>query len=267
MQGIRFVKMVASGNDFVIAEEKELRAANAGNIARALCQRKSGIGSDGLLVLGPSKRADVRMRVFNADGSEAEMCGNGARCVALYMCHFHSRKPSLTIETKAGIIRAEVSGHNVKIKLTDPLVRAQQMSLSLKKSLNVYYINTGVPHVVIFVEGLDAIDVETIGRQVRYHRKFAPAGTNVNFVEVVAPSLIKVRTYERGVEGETLACGTGSVASALIFAMKTGAKDKVGVYTKSKELLTVYFKDEKGSFSNVWLKGQARIVFLGTSVI
>ncbi|MEW6075216.1 MAG: diaminopimelate epimerase [Candidatus Omnitrophota bacterium] len=267
MHGIRFVKMVASGNDFVIAEEKELRVANARNIARAVCQRKSGIGSDGLLVLGPSTRADVGMRVFNADGSEAEMCGNGARCVALYMYRFRRRKPFFTIETKAGIIRAEVSGQNVKVKLTDPLVRAQQVPLSLQKSLNVHYINTGVPHVVIFVEGLDTIDVETIGMQVRYHKKFAPAGTNVNFVEVASPSLIKVRTYERGVEGETLACGTGSVASALIFAMKTGAKHKVDVYTKSKELLTVYFQYERGSFSNVWLKGKARIVFSGTSVI
>ncbi|RJO64070.1 MAG: diaminopimelate epimerase [Candidatus Omnitrophota bacterium] len=267
MHNIRFVKMVASGNDFVIAEMKRMRADTIRTIARALCQRKTGIGSDGLLILEPSTHADIRMRIFNADGSEAEMCGNGARCVGLYMHRFHRRKSLFTIESKAGIINAEVCNDSVRIKLTDPLALAQDVLLSLQKKLNINYINTGVPHVVIFVEGLDAIDVEVIGRQVRYHRKFAPAGANVDFVEVAGPSQIKVRTYERGVEGETLACGTGSVASALIFAMKTGAKNKVYVHTRSGELLTVFFENKKGCFRNVWLKGKAMIVFSGTSFI
>ncbi|MDP2941715.1 MAG: diaminopimelate epimerase [Candidatus Omnitrophota bacterium] len=231
MKAIKFTKMVASGNDFVVIQgqceaKRSLpegdKATSHKLLARKICDRKYGVGADGLLLLEKSKVADVRMRIFNADGSEAEMCGNGARCVALYVSHKVTRSQGhkLRIETRAGVIAAEVKKEQVKIKLTDP--RNIKLDIPIKvgnRNIKVNFINTGVPHTVVFVEGLEKISVPALGRQIRFHRCFASAGTNVDFVEAISNDSIQVRTYERGVEDETLACGTGSVASALVFAL------------------------------------------------
>jgi len=261
MRKIKFVKMVASGNDFVVIDGSHPggRQASQQELAKKICDRKFGVGADGLLVLEKSKIADVRMRIFNADGSEAEMCGNGARCIALYM----GRK-SVDIETKAGIIEAKVNLNKVRIKLTDP--RDMKFDIPVKinaRDLKVNFVDTGVPHAVVFVEGLDKINVSELGRLLRYHEKFAPRGTNVNFVEALDKSSFKIRTYERGVEDETLACGTGTVASTLIFALKTGSGSKIRAHTKGEEILTVYFKKRGNKFSDVWLEGKAEIVCKG----
>ncbi len=269
MRKVNFTKMVASGNDFVVlgigVNPKGLRS-----FGRKICDRKYGVGADGLLTLGKSRRADVRMRIFNADGSEAEMCGNGARCAALFVAGSPvSRLPrfkNISIETKAGIINAQVKGDKVKIRLTDPKGIKLNMPLNLNgRNLRVNFINTGVPHAVIFVDGLNNIDVDGIGRQVRYHSKFSPKGTNVNFVEPLGNQSISVRTYERGVEGETLACGTGSTASALILAAncKLLSSGSIDVKTKGQEILRVYFERVQGGFRNVWLEGRAKIVYKG----
>lgn len=252
--------MVASGNDFVIMEE------GYPLFARRICNRKYGVGADGLLVLGKSKVADVKMRIFNADGSEAQMCGNGARCVALYISKGKIRNPEVDIETKAGIIRAKVTADNVKIRLTDPTAIKLNMPLKInRRALKVNFINTGVPHTVIFVEGLERIDVVNLGRQLRWHNKFRPAGTNVDFVGIINNSTIKVRTYERGVEDETLACGTGAVASALITNCQLPVTNyrRINVHTQGGEILRVYFDREKDKFTNVWLEGKAGIVYKG----
>lgn len=261
MPKIKFTKMVASGNDFVIAELKikNQKLKNLNKLARCVCDRKLGIGADGLLLLEKSRVADIRMRIFNADGSEAEMCGNGARCVALYL-----KKAKIKIETKAGVIEAEVNGDNVKIKLTEP--KDIMLDLPIKvnnRNMRINFINTGVPHTVIFAEGLEKIDLVNLGRTIRHHQAFAPQGANVNFIEVLSDNSISLRTYERGVEDETLACGTGSVASALIFALKSETGNKIDVRTKSGEVLKVYFEREKNKFANVWLEGKARIVYQG----
>ena len=265
MRQIQFVKMVASGNDFVVVEVPQFPSTPALKaLAKKICQRKYGVGADGLLVLEKSRIADVRMRVFNPDGSEAQMCGNGARCVALYRSHVAPGGSHVKIETKAGIIYAEVINDNVKIKLTDPTgLRLDIPILINNRKLQVNYINTGVPHTVIFVESLDKINVVGIGRLIRYHNKFIPKGTNVDFIEVLSRDSIKIRTYERGVEDETLACGTGVVASALIFSLKTKTGNEVKVLTKSREVLTVYFRKAGNRFSDVWLQGMARIVHKG----
>jgi len=222
------------------------------------------------------------MRIFNADGSEAEMCGNGARCIALYKSHCLRKAlahkvsaqrseaspkgttSQVKIETKAGIIESLVSGENVRIKLTKP--RGIKLDLPIRvmgRNLKTNFIDTGVPHAVIFVEGLDEMYINDLGRAIRYHAQFAPAGTNADFVEVMGEDKICLRTYERGVEDETLACGTGSVAAALIFSLKTGADKRVDVRTLSGETLRVYFKKEDQGFSDVWLEGRARIVYTG----
>lgn len=258
--------MVASGNDFVVIDRKP--SGSLSMIAKRICDRKFGIGADGLLLLEKSKKADIRMRIFNADGSEAQMCGNGARCVSLYV-----GRRSVLIETKAGIIESGVYGQNIRIKLTDPKVIKLDIPIKVNnRTLRVNFINTGVPHTVIFVEGLDKIDVVNLGRQIRFHKRFAPRGTNVDFVEVLSNNSIKLRTYERGVKDETLACGTGAVASAIITSVKrpmpAGRQEassiKVfGVYTRSGEILKVYFDRIENNFKNVWLEGKARIVHKG----
>jgi len=290
MKKINFTKIVASGNDFVVVDSlSRYLVISLKKLAQEICDRKFGVGADGLLFLEKTKVADVKMRIFNPDGSEAEMCGNGARCVAFYLgsrfkvsatrrggpANFLGGQGSrLKIETKAGIINSEFKGENIKIKLTDP--KGIKLDIPIKidsRLLKVNFINTGVPHTVIFVEGLDKIDVANLGRQIRYHHKFKPAGTNVDFVEVLTDDSIKIRTYERGVEDETLACGTGSVASALIFVARLPLPAgqagvcpfarQIDIITKSGEILKVYFERLGNNFRNVWLEGKARIVYKG----
>jgi len=269
MRKINFTKMAASGNDFVVIDSRfgidDSRKLT--RLARQICDRKYGVGADGLLVLEKSKKADIKMRIFNADGSEAEMCGNGARCVAL-LC-----KSSVSIETQAGIIESQIKGKNVKIKLTDPTRIKLGLPIKIgKRILHVNFINTGVPHTVIFVEGLNKIDIVNLGRGIRNHKKFKSAGTNVDFVEVLSNNSIRIRTYERGVEGETLACGTGAVASALITQYATCLPagkvrntkyEKINVHTQSGGVLKVYFKFKSGSYSDLWLEGKAEKVYQG----
>ncbi len=257
MKKINFTKMVGSGNDFIVIKDKI--GGNLPALARLLCDRKFGIGADGLLLLSKCKDADFRMRIFNADGSEAEMCGNGARCAALF-----GAKKKAKIFTASGIINSEVDGNQVKIQLVNPKDIELDIPLEVNnRKIKVNFINTGVPHVVIFVNNIDNINVKQIGRFIRSHKKFAPRGTNVNFVEVEADNLIRVRTYERGVEDETLACGTGSTAAALIFALKINLNNLVKVRTQSTEILRVYFKKTKRFFDNIWLEGSAKIVYKG----
>jgi diaminopimelate epimerase len=257
MKKLKFVKLVASGNDFILPES----APKTGlpRLARKLCDRKFGIGADGMLILEPSKKADVRMRIFNADGSEAEMCGNGCRSVV----HYLGRK-SVSVETKAGIIEGRLAKGVVSIRLTDPRGLIEEVPLNIRgRILKATFIDTGVPHTVIFAEGLEAIRVLDLGRMVRNHENFSPKGTNVDFIEPLSNNAIRVRTYERGVEDETLACGTGSVAAALVFALKTDFHGPVAVHTRSGEVLKVYFRKQADLFRDVWLEGRATLVFRG----
>jgi len=249
--------MVASGNDFIVIDQK--LSGSIPVLARSLCDRKFGIGADGLLLLNKLRNTDLRMRIFNADGSEAEMCGNGARCAALF-----GGKSKGRILTQTGVINTEVRSGRVKIRLTEP--KGIKLDIPLKvngRLIKVNFINTGVPHAVVFVNGIENIDVANIGRSIRFHTKFAPAGTNVDFAQVKGNDLIAIRTYERGVEDETLACGTGSVAAGLVFALKSGLGRMVKVGTRGGEELKVYFKKENKNFRDVWLEGSAKIVYKG----
>lgn len=281
---MKFTKMVAAGNDFIVIDNRVLKIATKEKLAalsRKVCQRTFGVGADGLLVVERSRKADVRMRIFNADGSEAEMCGNGSRCFALwYARSLKKTNASLAIETLAGTIHAQVQGEQVKVNLTAPHSLRLDVPVSglagisgATRTLKANFINTGVPHAVIFVENVDLVDVNNLGRQVRYHKAFAPAGTNVNFVEMLNKHFIEIRTYERGVEAETLACGTGSVASALIAGYKIAAAAAVrplgaqqlavDVQTRSGQVLKIYFTLQKTKFSDVWLEGKAESICEG----
>lgn len=265
MASLTFYKLHASGNDFILIDNRKSKLSSQAlkKLARVYCLRKLAVGADGLLAIEASKKASFKMRIFNADGSEAEMCGNGARCTAYW-----AKKGRLKFETKAGVIESCLKPNEVKIRLSNPKQIKLDIPINvLGRKLHLNFVNSGVPHTVIFVEGLAKIDVAKIGRAVRFHKRFQPAGTNVNFVEIINNNFIRVRTYERGVEAETLACGTGAVASAVLLKVKLKAsngKSRVKVLTQGGEILNVDFSKVKDKVEDVWLGGKAHLVYQGS---
>lgn len=268
MKEINFTKMVASGNDFIVIDNREKKMTGLSALAKKICDRNFGAGADGLLAIEPSKRADFKMRIINSDGSEAEMCGNGARCAALYARQNGLAGGKMIFETLAGMIGAEVSGDKIRLEMPEPKDLKPGITLtSGGRKYSVNFVNTGVPHAVIFTGKADGLDVKDIGRPIRYHNAFSPRGTNVDFVEPKKGNLLKVRTYERGVEDETLACGTGVTASAVIAAAVKGFKSPVKCLTKSGEILKIYFRKTGGNFKDVYLEGGALKVFCGRYIL
>ncbi len=265
MKNIDFTKAVGSGNDFVIIDNrKKICHGNLSRLAREICDRKNSIGADGMLLLEDSKKGDFKMRIFNPDGSEVDMCGNGARCIAEFAYKKRIAGKKMKIDTRAGILEAEVMDNSVRLKMSNPGQIRLRFNLDIGgMEYEVNYINTGVPHVVRFEEDVDRVDVRKFGAIIRYHKEFSPSGTNANFVEVASGHKIRVRTYERGVEDETLACGTGATASAIIASMLKGVKPPVEVITKGQEVLRIYFKIDKVEVKDVYLEGGARLVYEG----
>ncbi|MGB2601224.1 MAG: diaminopimelate epimerase [Candidatus Omnitrophota bacterium] len=262
-----FTKAVASGNDFVIIDNKngelDARDLDYSEMAREICIRKLSIGADGLLILEDSDVADFKMRIINPDGSEVDMCGNGLRCSALYasICGWGNE---LSVETGAGILTANVDGDNVRLRMSDPKDTKLEIKLGIGNSMMIaHHINTGVPHVVHLVEDLENYEVMDVGRKIREHTLFAPEGTNANFVGEVEKNSASLRTYERGVEDETLACGTGTVASAVVLGLLGCVSSPVKMRTKSGDVLTVYFDISGDKVTNVYLEGAANIVCEG----
>jgi diaminopimelate epimerase len=261
---IPFMKMSGSGNDFIFIDHRKplLKEEEFKDFARKVCRRKVSVGADGLVLVENSKKADVKWRFFNADGSEAEMCGNAGRCLGRFAYLKGITGPSLTFETLAGILSAQVDGKRVKLEMTKPFgLKLDETILIEGKKQTLSSINTGVPHAVIFLEDFKGVDVVRAGRAIRYHPHFAPAGTNTNFVRVENYSQLSIRTYERGVEDETLACGTGAVASALVAAFKGLVKSPVSIKTWGGEILTVYFEIEAGEIKRVFFEGDVHIVY------
>jgi diaminopimelate epimerase len=263
---LRFTKMNGAGNDFILFDNRTESIALDRNQIAQLCDRHRGIGADGILLLEkPTNRADFRMRYFNADGGEAEMCGNGARCFARFANKVVGRKAKISFETLAGVISAELKGDLVTLRMTEPTDLRLNVDLSMPgENKTVHFINSGVPHVVIAVAKIDDADVLCDGAAIRHHKMFSPNGTNVNFIEKRGPNRIAIRTYERGVEDETLACGTGIVASALIFAATENAGGPITVLARGGDELQVGFEKTREQFRNVTLTGPAEFVFEGT---
>ncbi len=260
-----FTKMSASGNDFILINNWSLSLTpkEGSFLASRLCRRAFSVGADGLILIEPPRSVEAQFswRFYNADGSEAEMCGNGGRCAARFALLEGLASESLAFDTLAGLVRAEVSGSRVKIQLTEPKDLIFDLNIKIdEQEWSLSYINTGVPHAVIFWEKIEEAPVESLGRAIRLHQRFAPAGTNVNFVSKEGKAL-KVRTYERGVEAETLACGTGAVASAIIAALKGLVSPPVEIITSGNEILKVYFSLEGNSAKKVFLEGEARIIY------
>ena len=263
---IPFYKMHGSGNDFVLIDHRErfIPEAEQPRFARRVCHRQLGAGADGLILIEASPTANFRWRFYNADGSEPEMCGNGGRCAARFAVLNGIAPADLSFETLAGTIKAEVQGRRVKLLMAGvgDFLLGQNIPLE-DTTLLGHFLKVGVPHVAVPVADLEAAPVTGWGRAVRFHALFAPAGTNVNFIQVEGPQTLRIRTYERGVEDETLACGTGAVASALIAARLGQVASPVTVHTRGGEALTIYFKPEGGTFSEVYLEGDALVTYQG----
>ena len=266
MQKILFYKMSASGNDFILIDDrnKGLDSEGIRPFVQQVCRRRFSVGADGLILIESSTRAHFKWRFFNADGSEAEMCGNGGRCVAK-LAHLLGIAPAqLSFETQAGIIQAEVTTTGVKLKMTEPYNLRPQIDLNLKdQSIQGGFINTGVPHLVRLVDDLEGYPVVEVGKQIRFHPEFSPAGTNADFVKIISPDRIAIRTYERGVEDETMACGTGAIASALMASVWKGMGSPVAVETYGGEVLTIFFQRTGEGFSEVYLEGPAKVIYQG----
>ncbi|MEN8136464.1 MAG: diaminopimelate epimerase [Thermodesulfobacteriota bacterium] len=240
---LAFTKMSGTGNDFIIVDNRErmIKKDQMADLAARICRRQFSVGADGLILIEGSEQADFRWQFYNGDGSEAEMCGNGARCAARY-AHTRGIAPAnMRFETTAGLIEAQMIGDNVKIRLTPPTDILLSRSVEIEGSeKEIHSINTGVPHVVHFVDNNGDIPVKEWGRHIRHHKLFDPVGTNVNFVQMPENELY-VRTYERGVEDETKACGTGAVASALVAALHGHVTSPVRVRTTGGDILTIHF--------------------------
>jgi diaminopimelate epimerase len=262
---VRFTKMNGAGNDFILIDNRAGDVHLDRSQIAHLCDRHRGIGADGILLLEKAtNHADFRMRYFNADGGEAEMCGNGARCFARFAKKVAGVQAKISFETPAGVISAELVGDLVTLQMTEPTDLRLDIKLPVaNENKTVHFINSGVPHVVIPVPRIDDVDVRREGSAIRYHKMFSPRGANVNFIEKRGPKKIAARTYERGVEDETLACGTGIVASALIFAAIEKVNGPISVTARGGDELQVEFEKSDNRFHNVTLTGPAEFVFEG----
>ena len=263
---IEFYKMSGSGNDFIIIDNRDL-SLNVGDLpafARKVCAHKISVGADGLFLIEASNTVDFKWQFFNSDGSMAEMCGNGSRCVARYAYLKGIAGKKMSFETLAGIISAEVNDDVVKVRLTDPSpLRIAQTIMLNDREYILDFIDTGVPHAIAFIDSVETCAVVGTGRQIRHHEHFAPRGTNADFAEVLNRHKMKVRTYERGVEDETLACGTGVVASVLAAAGRGLVETPVDVTVQSGETLRIYFTRQDDRFCEIYLEGKVKIIYHG----
>jgi diaminopimelate epimerase len=263
---IRFTKASGAGNDFILVNNVagEVRA-DYPRLARAACNRHFGVGGDGLLVLERSARADFAMLYYNADGSYGGMCGNGGRCVARFALLEGIAGSRQRFEALDHVYEAEVGENSVRLHMKDPVdFRTGLVFAASGDGKHGSFIDTGSPHVVIFEPDPANVDVMKFGRAIRNDPMFLPGGTNVNFVRTGNGSTIEIRTYERGVESETLACGTGSVASALVSSEIHGLTSPVTVSVRSGESLRVHFRKKENSWTEVFLEGSAHMLFNGT---
>jgi diaminopimelate epimerase len=265
---VPFTKLSGSGNDFILIDHRTpfLPEATLTQWVAKICAHRLSVGGDGVILIEPAsnERADFRWRLFNADGSPAEMSGNGGRCAARFAYLKGIAKASMVFETPTGLIRAEVTGDQVKIRFTDPADFRWRLRVTIDGiDREGHFVNSGVPHLVYIVPDVDAIDLLTVGRKSRHHALFQPAGTNVNFIRVLDPHRLQIRTYERGVEDETLACGTGAVAAALVASKISQAQSPVTLLPKGGHPLTVSFAREGDRFLEIDLAGDARVVYDG----
>jgi diaminopimelate epimerase len=260
-----FSKYVGCGNDFILIDDRnDIFPITHPSTIRHLCHRQYGIGADGLILLQNSTIADARMRIFNADGSEAAMCGNGIRCLMQFMDEVGLSDSMYQIETMQRLLKVVRKQTEINVEMGPPQhVCWNQSIVHEEKTYFFDFLDTGVPHTVFFVDHIEDIPLLEWGRFVRYHSFFRPEGTNVNIAQLLSNQTIAMRTYERGVEGETLACGTGATAVALAAAHRFGLTSPISIQTCSKEILTISFQQNSAIFSDVFMQGPATRTFRG----
>ena len=269
---IPFAKMSGSGNDFVVIDNRAgvVPAGSASEFTRRVCRPRLSLGADGVVLIEPADdpAAHFRWRYINADGSEGEMCGNGAMCGARF-AHLQGIAPAqCVLQTASGLVQAEVEADRVRLKMVDPGPVCLDLDVEAAgHALRLHAVEVGVPHAVLLTEDADGFAPGTellrVGRAVRHHPAFAPAGTNVNVVSVQGPHRLRMRTYERGVEDEALACGTGAVASAIVGTRRGLVSPPVEVVTSSGRVLGVDFVWDGEFARDVRLSGEARVVATG----
>ncbi|MBN2712429.1 MAG: diaminopimelate epimerase [Planctomycetes bacterium] len=264
--GITFYKMQGSGNDFIMIDNRDNLVADSDRVAfvKKVCPRATAVGADGVIFLENDPELDFKWHFFNADGSEAEMCGNGARCMAVFANAIGAAGSSMTFRTIAGSIDATIVEGGARVRLTDSELPTLHTGLEFNGlTADAYFINTGVPHVIVPVEDLESVDIKKSGAAIRYHETFKPAGTNANFIAKADDGSILIRTYERGVEDETLACGTGSVAAAIVANQLYSTPAPVTIRTRSGITLKISFAKTESGVRDIYLEGPVVTVYTG----
>ncbi|MGB2868968.1 MAG: diaminopimelate epimerase [Bacteroidota bacterium] len=268
---IEFTKMSGAGNDFVLVDNRSNLISDRSATARAICDRRWGVGADGLLLIERSEKASYKMMYYNADGSYGGMCGNGGRCVARYAVLQRIAPQEHAFEALDHIYDVSLHNDNIRLSMKDPADFRLNLKLSvLRRRITCHFVDTGSPHVVVPVQslprsrgGLSSVNVPVLGKLIRFHKAFTPNGTNVNFIELIDGTSLKIRTYERGVEAETLACGTGAIASAVVGALIWDLKPPVKIVPASSVPLSVDFIVRGKHVEKVTLTGPATVVFTG----
>jgi diaminopimelate epimerase len=270
MEEVTFYKMSGSGNDFIIVDNRSglFSFSDVPLAVAKLCRRGLSIGADGVILLEKTDedKVDFAWEFYNADGSRATMCGNGARCAARLAYLLGISGKTVSFLTAVGVITAHIlAGGRVRLRTTPPGdIRLHQTITVDTDEWAYHFAHTGVPHVVIEVPDVEEIPVFERGRRIRYHPDFSPEGANVNFVSVKEGGIVRIRTYERGVEGETYACGTGAVAAAITLARAGKVKPPVSLLPKSGIDITIDFEPKEDSITDVFLEGDARLIYTGT---
>ncbi|HZV12622.1 MAG TPA: diaminopimelate epimerase [Candidatus Kapabacteria bacterium] len=271
---IPFKKMSGAGNDFIVVDNRDHKLPDLESVTRNVCNRSNAFGgADGFIAIENSGKAEFEMKYFNADGSTGAMCGNGGRCAARFAL-VNGIVPSkhVLFEAVGSIYRADVTGDRVRLAMPDPRAIRLNFKLSVRgQQVTCHYVNVETPHAVIFIKDIiapqyrsvDDLDINGWGKDVRMHPDFSPEGANANFAELLNDGTVKLRTFERGVEGETLACGTGSVATAIVAHLLHKIAPPVHILTKSGETLAVDFSDMNGDIRNLSLEGSANILSEG----
>jgi diaminopimelate epimerase len=272
MEKISFTKMSGAGNDFIILQDYPGNPAPV--LIQKMCDRRNGIGADGLIIVKKSADADFAMQYYNSDGLPGSLCGNGARCALKFAFENDiSGKNKMEFLSGSELFSGEILDEGIKFNLKPPEKIKRNFDIGIRdQQLKISFADTGSPHAIIYTDevsgyfgtkySLDEIPVNSLGKEIRYNEYFSPGGTNVNFLQVTGGK-IYIRTFERGVEDETLACGTGSVAAAITSFLEGLVKPPVFIITRSKEELEVNFSFKNEQFSDVSLTGPAKIIFTG----
>ncbi|MBA3239438.1 MAG: diaminopimelate epimerase [Parachlamydiaceae bacterium] len=262
---LKFSKYSGCGNDFILIDNRtSFFPIEKAPIVQKLCKRCTGIGADGVILLEDSLHSDFRMRIFNADGTEAEMCGNGIRCLMKFVQDLGVKQKNIIFETFLRPLAVSIKGDLVSVEMGLPFDIKYDIPLKIEgEGYKVHYINTGVPHIVLLTEALENFELSGLGPKFRHHIQFAPQGANLNVTQLMPNGELWNRTFERGVEGETQACGTGCAAVAVIANKYLGICSPIKVRTRSLELIEISIAHEGPDIKTLTMTGPAAKVFAG----